>query len=1156
MNLSLLSKIQFSPIFSRVIIGILIFSAFTYSQEINITGTILDSDSLSVENAEVILMNQVETEMSDSNGVFTFTLTTVKNQAALKKLPQSVNLTNSKLSITSTKKNQKLSIKLFNLQGRIVKEMNYDNISEGLYSININTLTSTLSNGLFIIKVKVGSDKFIKKYLKRTNQSPIGANSVHLKKSTLHRRALVNDTLIINRANYKTQKVPINSYNINLSNIYLENDTNSVEINERTKVINDTVLSFIDTNSTPDSLIINSGSAVFDSLKVGDIIVSGPSDLFPYGVFKKVSSISVLNNQAFIKTEDAALTEAIDNCNISISGTLAVDSSDDRGSFFISLEKKFDDVIKTTGTANIGINFDYDLKIEKIGFIPIIKKFGFKYIFDVNYDVKVIASASAKDSVERKIFEKPFAPIVIMLGGFLPLVIQPEFQVDLGILYETSLELSIGVEKRIIEEIGATFHKGVWIPHFRMQLNESEFEYPKFDVKINTKIEPYLKGKLNFLFGNTVGPYGGIRFGASYNQDLLGNPYWDITSRITPVVGSKLEFINKTVFDTSFTLGVGYKKLHMMAGPNSFKCQKIEDDIIVEWDSEFSGADTFFVYASKSPNISKTEYDHVYLAKSSPCTLAISDYGGASTWYFMTTAYNGMHKVESQPSDIDSIEIILDFEADREIAPIIGPIRFIINTNIDEIDSYEWDFGDGNTSNKRDPIHEYEDIGLYTVKCKMSGPNYPEKIIEKLDYITIQIDTIRTYYETLELKTVEEITDTLRIDSTNGDFYRDTINHGYYHEYYKSGREKVFELYDRARLDSTRTTYHDTIPIAIESIGHYILGVKHGDFYTYYVDGIIHSYTPWVYDTIHGFSYRNYPSGTLEHYVPWINGEIYGNILDFFDNGDTAKITPFELGESNDLNGTVKAWWPSTHNIKQITEFVNENLHGIHQEYSEQGILIKDHHYNMGIQDGTFYNYFLDGHLARKMTFNNGAPIGEYVLWDSTKTYVKEWSFNSSSKINGPYTITADEVIVEEFSFNNEKPVGEYQCRYLSGEIKISGMLDGCKVGEWTHFSEDGKITDKYIYSGERNRLSSYIEFNNNGIEQNDSDYVLITFYPSENKNSYATYEDGQLNGPYYQYYDMAGENKSVSGRYTENNRTGTWYRYDESGAVTDSTEY
>ena len=51
-----------------------------------------------------------------------------------------------------------------------------------------------------------------------------------------------------------------------------------------------------------------------------------------------------------------------------------------------------------------------------------------------------------------------------------------------------------------------------------------------------------------------------------------------------------------------------------------------------------------------------------------------------------------------------------------------GEIQFI-SLVTGQIDSYNWDFGDGNTSDEQNPVHIYNDSGFYSVSLTVDGPN-------------------------------------------------------------------------------------------------------------------------------------------------------------------------------------------------------------------------------------------------------------------------------------------------------------------------------------------------------------------------------------------------------------------------------------------------
>ncbi len=93
---------------------------------------------------------------------------------------------------------------------------------------------------------------------------------------------------------------------------------------------------------------------------------------------------------------------------------------------------------------------------------------------------------------------------------------------------------------------------------------------------------------------------------------------------------------------------------------------------------------------------------------------------------------------------IDDVEVTgstdiltADFEGD----PTIGVAPLFVNfTDLSyggTVDTWEWDFGDGNTSSNQNPSNEYFDPGLYDVTLIVSGPNGSDTLTE-IGYIDVQ----------------------------------------------------------------------------------------------------------------------------------------------------------------------------------------------------------------------------------------------------------------------------------------------------------------------------------------------------------------------------------------------------------------------------------
>jgi len=81
-------------------------------------------------------------------------------------------------------------------------------------------------------------------------------------------------------------------------------------------------------------------------------------------------------------------------------------------------------------------------------------------------------------------------------------------------------------------------------------------------------------------------------------------------------------------------------------------------------------------------------------------------------------------------------ELIADFSA----IPTSGPAPLIVSfsdQSMGTVSSWNWNFGDGTTSNEQNPSHTYTDPGTYTVSLTVTGPGGSDTET-KADYITVR----------------------------------------------------------------------------------------------------------------------------------------------------------------------------------------------------------------------------------------------------------------------------------------------------------------------------------------------------------------------------------------------------------------------------------
>ena len=80
---------------------------------------------------------------------------------------------------------------------------------------------------------------------------------------------------------------------------------------------------------------------------------------------------------------------------------------------------------------------------------------------------------------------------------------------------------------------------------------------------------------------------------------------------------------------------------------------------------------------------------------------------------------------------------LIDFIADRNRQIVGGPIQFTLTTAGITPVSFEWNFGDENTSSTRDPQHSYDEEGFYDVSVTVTDADGAQDTVTKIDFIEI-----------------------------------------------------------------------------------------------------------------------------------------------------------------------------------------------------------------------------------------------------------------------------------------------------------------------------------------------------------------------------------------------------------------------------------
>ena len=116
--------------------------------------------------------------------------------------------------------------------------------------------------------------------------------------------------------------------------------------------------------------------------------------------------------------------------------------------------------------------------------------------------------------------------------------------------------------------------------------------------------------------------------------------------------------------------------------------------------------------------------------------------------------YNGIIKLNPQKNEIASASggiiriinleklnnnLIAIFNSSQDTA-LINEIMYFIDYSYGNPTSYQWDFGDGQYSTNKNPVHSYSKTGKYTVRLIISD-NLKSDTLIKIDFITVMVRT-------------------------------------------------------------------------------------------------------------------------------------------------------------------------------------------------------------------------------------------------------------------------------------------------------------------------------------------------------------------------------------------------------------------------------
>jgi antitoxin component YwqK of YwqJK toxin-antitoxin module len=379
------------------------------------------------------------------------------------------------------------------------------------------------------------------------------------------------------------------------------------------------------------------------------------------------------------------------------------------------------------------------------------------------------------------------------------------------------------------------------------------------------------------------------------------------------------------------------------------------------------------------------------------------------------------------------------------------------------------------------------------------------------------------------------------------------------------------ESYRKGKLHGKQINYYPTTDslLVLKSLTHYENGVKQGFAFEYAKDGRIVSLVNYKdgyvsdRESINRKDEKGRKQGIWKSYYPNFRVKKEERYKDDRLNGYVKLYNVEGRLESASLyiDGVKQSEEENTADFKiQNESYSDDSLKtqsaynlagkkdGISNYFDEEGQVKKTELYRngyllsrgiidkKGVYQGMWENYYLNGELKSKGSYENGKKVGKWEYYYQNGKLEQIGFYDKNGKYTGEWKWFYDNgqmLRKEEFRRGLEDGLLEEFDR--SGKLITKGeFFDGEKEGEWFYELNDHREEGKYRY-GERNGL-------------------WIHYYPNGKKSFEGRYAEGVEEGKHEYYYPNGVSKRKEEYSYGE--KVGKWQWFEEDGTETLSITY
>jgi len=329
---------------------------------------------------------------------------------------------------------------------------------------------------------------------------------------------------------------------------------------DTTTVLTDSTLSqFADISADGTELTFSETTPELAAVRVGDVIVAGPSEEAPYGLLRQVNSVVTEGGGVTLVTEQATLEDAITQGSIRFrktftpadvqqgayqaSGVQLLNSAADLQSatFVVKLDHvELVPGVEVNGSLEIRPSVIYDMDIGPGG------------IEWMHYEVQTATKAELELDVtvaqwsvthRRQVASYPLGAIVIPFA--VPIVIVVEMPVYVTAEGKVEVGCTMGAAQEFSASSGVRLEGGEYRSFDRLTLGNSSWNPPRLSAGGEVKVAAPV-GLATKLYG-VAGPGAEVSLFVKLSADVFDDPWWKLYLGVEVPVVVEVSVLGKTL---------------------------------------------------------------------------------------------------------------------------------------------------------------------------------------------------------------------------------------------------------------------------------------------------------------------------------------------------------------------------------------------------------------------------------------------------------------------------------------------------------------------------------------------------------------------------------------------------------------------------------